>query len=191
MAPGWHFFESRWAVSVNLAETTEGQRLLEALRDKGLVQGDLSRWGQPALRDLPPDHEPQRLKDASPLQRRLVACAHGTPSPGDDLCASWIEQALSRLGIGVVLGDARLIYDSYCHHTDLSELKVGMVVAVPAHPFSAQGQAHGHVGLYVGDDLVMDSVDSRIRKVPLDLWLSTYGLMAEPRWGWLGSIGLA
>ena len=36
----------------------------------------------------------------------------------------------------------------------------------------------------------MDSVDSRVRKVPIVLWLSAYGLMDEPRWGWLGSMGL-
>jgi hypothetical protein len=36
----------------------------------------------------------------------------------------------------------------------------------------------------------MDSVDGTLRKVPLELWLCAYGLMAEPRWGWLGSMGL-
>jgi cell wall-associated NlpC family hydrolase len=128
--------------------------------------------------------------DASTLQRRLVACAHATPSPGDDLCASWVEQAFSRLGLGVVLGDAAHLYDSYCHYADTADLRVGMVVAVPRHPFSPQGTRHGHVGLYVGDGTVMDSADGRVRKVPLELWTSAYGLMDEPRWGWLGSIGL-
>lgn len=128
--------------------------------------------------------------DASPLQKRFVACAHGTPAPGDDLCASWVEQAFSRLGLGVVLGNARELCDRYCHHTDTAKLKVGMVVAVTRHPFTAQGRAHGHVGLYVGDGMIMDCVAGTVRKVPLELWLSAYGLMANPRWGWLGSIGL-
>jgi hypothetical protein len=65
-----------------------------------------------------------------------------------------------------------------------------MIVAVPQHPYSVQGTIHGHVGLYLGDDAIMDSVEGRTRKVPLALWLSTYGLMAPPRWGWLGSMGL-
>lgn len=165
-------------------------RLIESLRERGLVEGFTSRWGRPALRRIPNGHEPQRIMDASALQRRFGACAHATPSPGPDLCASWIEQAFSRLGLGVVLGNAAELYGSYCHYDDLADLKVGMVIAVPTHPFSAQGRAHGHVGLYVGDDMVMDSVDGAVRKVPLSLWLSAYGLMADPRWGWLGSIGL-
>lgn len=150
----------------------------------------LSRWGQPVVRHLRSDHEPQRLMDATALQKRLVACAHGTPSPGAGLCAAWVEQVFSRLGLGVVLGDARELYNGYCHYTDTSELLVGMIVAVPAHPYTAQGVAHGHVGLYVGNSTVMDAVDDQVRKVPLELWLSAYGLMSEPRWGWLGSLGL-
>ena len=164
--------------------------LIEELRRRGLVEGDVSAWGQPVRRCVAQGHGPQRLMDASALQRRLVACAHGTPSPGSELCASWVEQAFSRLGLGVVLGDAAHLYDSYCQHADLAELKVGMVVAVPRHPYSAGGLRHGHVGLYVGDERVMDAVGEKVRHVPLDLWLSAYGLMDEPRWGWLGSMGL-
>lgn len=168
----------------------DASRLLVQLQERGLVEDELSRWGQPALRTIREGHEPQTSKAASALQRRLVACAHGTPAPGDDLCAAWVEQTFSRLGFGVVLGDARTLYDSYCHYTDTSDLLVGMVVAVPRHPYSVYGRAHGHVGFYVGDGMVMDAVAGEVRHVPLNLWLSAYGLMDEPRWGWLGSIGL-
>ena len=171
------------------SETAE-QRLLADLEQRGLVTHERSKWGEPALRTIPPGHEPQRTGDASPLQRRFVACAYATPSPGSDLCASWVEQAFSRLGLGVVLGDAAHLYQSYCHYDDPADLLVGMIVAVPQHPYSAQGVIHGHVGLYIGDETIMDSTDQRIRKVPLTLWLSAYGLMAPPRWGWLGSMGL-
>ncbi len=166
------------------------RQLLAELERRGFVTDGFSRWGQPALRHIEPGCEPQRTMDASALQRRLVACAYATPSPGEGLCASWVEQVFSRLGLGVVLGDARTIYQSYCHYTTTEDLLVGMVVAVPAQPFSAQGMAHGHVGLYVGDGMIMDAVGAGVRTVPLELWLSTYGLIAEPRWGWLGSIGL-
>lgn len=160
------------------------------LRKHGLVRGNRSRWGREMPFVVAPGHEPQRLMDAGVLQRRLVECAHGTPSPGEGLCASWVEQAFSRLGLGVVLGNAAEIYNGYCNRTDTIDLKVGMVVSVPAHPFTAQGLACGHVGLYAGDDMMMDAVGETVRKVPLELWLSTYGLMAEPRWGWLGTIRL-
>lgn len=166
------------------------RRLLASLERRGLVREGLSRWGHPAVRDIGPNRQPQRRMDSSALQRRFVACAYGTPSPGADLCASWVEQGFSRLGMGVVLGDAAELYASYCHYSDTADLKVGMIVAVPAHPLSAQGMAHGHVGIYIGDGLVADSVSGSVREVPLSLWLSAYGLMTDPRWGWLGSIGL-
>jgi cell wall-associated NlpC family hydrolase len=101
-----------------------------------------------------------------------------------------VEQAFSRLGLGVVLGSAADLYHGYCHYDDTADLKVGMIVATSAHPFTAQGLRHGHVGIYAGDGMVMDSVEAGVRKVPLHLWLSTYGLMEDPRWGWLGSMGL-
>ncbi|MBR3224238.1 MAG: hypothetical protein IKF78_02835 [Atopobiaceae bacterium] len=169
---------------------SEEEQLLALLRERGLVIGHRSKWGQPALRTIEQGHEPQPLMEASALQRRFVACAHGTPSPGSDLCASWVEQSFSRLGLGVVLGDASELYAGYCHYTDTADLKVGMVVAVPAHPYSPQGLRHGHVGIYAGDGMVMDAVAERVRKIDLGLWLSAYGLMATPRWGWLGSMGL-
>ncbi|MBO7675234.1 MAG: hypothetical protein J6S63_09540 [Atopobiaceae bacterium] len=169
---------------------TKGEQLLRRLRQRGLVEGSRSVWGKPAWRAIEPGHEPQALMDASALQRRFLACAHGTPCTGQDLCASWVEQSFSRLGLGVVLGSAAELYNGYCHYDDSVDLKVGMIVATPAHPYSAQGLRHGHVGIYAGDCLVMDSVESGVRTVPLDLWLSAYGLMADPRWGWLGSMGL-
>lgn len=171
--------------------TSAAQQLLAGLTRRGFVHGNRSRWGEPALRTITAGHEPQRTKDASALQRRFVSCAYATPSPGDDLCASWVEQAFSRLGLGVMLGDAAHLYQSYCHYDDPADLLVGMIVAVPRHPYSPQGIVHGHVGLYIGNNMVMDSIEGRTRKVPLDLWLSAYGLMAPPRWGWLGSMGLS
>lgn len=169
---------------------SDERRLLAELQRRGLVRGFRSKWGQPAIRHIEPGHEPQRTMDATALQRRFVACAHGTPSPGDNLCASWVEQSFSRLGFGVVLGNARELHAWYCPHTDTAELKVGMIVATSAHPFSPQGMAYGHVGIYIGDSIVMDCVAQGVRKVPLSLWLSAYGLVDEPRWGWLGSMGL-
>ncbi|MDO4797773.1 MAG: hypothetical protein Q4A01_07115 [Coriobacteriales bacterium] len=171
--------------------TEREARLVAQLERRRLVANGVSKWGQPALRHVPEGHEPQRRMDATALQRRFVACAHGTPSPGTDLCASWVEQSFSRLGLGVVLGDAAYLYNSYCPHTDLAQLKVGMIVATGRHPYTTAGLRHGHVGIYIGDDQVMDCAGDEVRVVDLELWLSAYGLMDEPRWGWLGSIGLS
>ena len=168
------------------------QDLLDALRARGLLADDGARsvFGQPAWRKTPAGHEPQALLEATALQRRLVECASGTAPMGEDLCAAWVERAFSRLGLGYVSGDARELCDGFCHLTDTRELLVGMIVAVARHPYGAGGWDHGHVGLYAGDGVVMDCVDGCVRRVPLELWLSAYGVTSEPRWGWLGAIGL-
>lgn len=120
----------------------------------------------------------------------MVDLAYAVPQTGENACAAWIEAIWARLGIGIVSGHARDLYEHYGTSNDLSKLKVGMIVAVPATPYSADGLRYGHVGLYAGDAIVMDCAASQVRRVPLDLWLSTYGVMAEPRWGWLAFIDL-
>lgn len=174
-----------------IAKNSRKERLLTNMRERKLIVGEYSRWGLPLPLDSTVVGTPQAIVDASPLQRRLIACAYATPSPGEDLCAAWVEQCFSLLGLGVVLGDAAMLYKNYCHHEDLNELKIGMIVAVAAHPYSMSGLMHGHVGYYIGDSTIMDCVNDEVRSVPVDLWLITYGLMSTPRWGWLGSIGLA
>lgn len=168
------------------------ERLLAALAARGLLADDgvTTVHGQPAWREVPAGHEPQALMDASALQRRVVECAHATPATCGDQCATWVENALASAGAPYVVGTARELYDGFCHLTDARELLVGMIVAVGRHPYDAGGWAHGHVSLYVGDGLVRDSAGGRVRTVPLELWTSAYGVMSEPRWGWLGAIAL-
>lgn len=168
------------------------ERLLAALAERGLLAGDgvTTTFGQPAWREAPAGCGAQALMDACALQRRLVECAHGTAPMGEGLCAAWVERAFSRLGMGYVRGDARELYDGFCHLADTRDLLVGMICAVGRHPYGAGGWEHGHVGLYVGDGVVMDCVGGRVREVPLALWLSAYGVVCEPRWGWLGAIAL-
>lgn len=160
----------------------------------GIDAETLTRWGRPALRGVPAVGEPgapQALADASPRQMRLVELAYAAPQTGDDACAAWVEDIWASLGMGAIAGHARDLYERYCTSADLAELKVGMAVAVPVTPYSTGGLRHGHVGLYIGDGTVMDCAASTVRRVPLDLWLSTYGVMADPRWGWLAHIDLS
>lgn len=182
-------------------------RLMASFARRGLLADDagadagvagsacpLTKWGQPAWRAVPAAGEPgapQALASAAPRQTRLVELAYAVPQTGDDACAAWIEAIWARLGMGMVTGHARDLYERYCASADLAELKVGMVVAVSEVPYSAGGVRHGHVGLYAGDGIVMDCAASTVRRVPLDLWLSTYGVMEEPRWGWLAHIDLS
>lgn len=167
------------------------ERLFEQQNSRGLVRPDgFSVYGQPVLRRVPAGHEPQALMDAKTIQRRLVECAHAVHATSDGLCAGWVKQVFSSLGFGMLAGDAIDIYDGDCPYTDTADLLVGMVVATSREPYSADGRAYGHIGLYVGDGMVMDSAGGRVRRVPLELWLSAYGIMAPPRWGWLAGIAL-
>ena len=159
-------------------EAAEGRRrLLESLTRRRLLADEATqtKWGQPVWRAVPAAGEPgapEALAAATARQTRVV------------------ELAYARLGRGIFSGHARDLYERYCASDDLAELKVGMIVAVPETPYSAGGLRYGHVGLYAGDGVVMDCAASRVRRVPLDLWLSTYGVMAEPHWGWLALIDL-
>lgn len=180
--------------------TDKRARLLDALQKKGMLDAEcggpacpLTIWGQPAWRDVPAPGKPgspQTLADADSRQMRMVELAYAVPLTGDDACAAWIEDIWASLGMGVLTGHARDLYERYCVCSDLAELRVGMIVAVPQTPYSVGGLRHGHVGLYVGDGVAMDCAARAVRRVPLDLWLSTYGVMAEPRWGWIAYIDL-
>lgn len=173
------------------------ERLIASLSERGLLRDDengsrgpVTIYGQPAWRAIEPGHEPQALMAATARQRDLVAIAHGTaPAPAGQ-CALWIEEAFARMGLGIVCGNASELYESWCHLTDTADLKVGMIVAVPAHPYSTSGRAWGHVGLYIGDRRIRHCADARVASVPFELWTSNYGVMCAPRWGWLGGIAL-
>lgn len=132
----------------------------------------------------------QLYRDANALQRRVVDSAKRTPSPGGNLCAAWVTQVIQNAGFGWYPGDARDLYDWYCHSSDRSQLKVGMVIGVRSHGHTYMGGIYGHICIYIGDGQVMDNV-GRIRTSSLDWWQSWYGDRVPVRWGWLGNRTLA
>lgn len=166
-------------------------RLWHRLEEEGLAREGRSVFGTEAV-ELPGEGcpRPQRLEDATRGQRRVVVFAHATPAEGEDRCAAWEGRVMAQAGLAVTWGDAADIRRAWCQETDLAGLLVGMAVAVASEPYSTVGRSVGHVGLYVGDDLVMDCVGGTVRQVPLQLWLDAYGLMERPRWGWLGGVAL-
>ena len=169
-------------------------RILAELGRRHLLAEDgvTTIFGKPAVREVPPATEggPEALSCATTPQKQLVSLAFATPWTGGNTCAAWIEQVYARMGFGVVTGDAYELCQGYCARTELSDLKVGMVVGVEHHPYGADGLTFGHVGLYIGDGKIRDASDVGLRCVPLSAWLSIYGVMDDPRWGWLGSVAL-
>ena len=118
------------------------------------------------------------------LERVLSAC-HAVPSPGTGLCAMWVSRVFASAGFSYVGGNANDMYNRYCTSSDRSALKPGMIIASPTHPHTAAGRIYGHVGIYVGNNTVMENVGS-IQATNLDSWISYYGATVTPRWGWIG-----
>lgn len=127
---------------------------------------------------------------ANGLQRRIVETAKHTPSPGANLCSEWVAQVFEKNGQPYDWGDACDYFWSYCHDSNLDNLQVGMIIAVPSHSHNWAGSVWGHVCIYIGDGLVMDNV-GYIRQMGLQDWMNYYGTTYTPLWGWYEHVSLA
>ena len=127
---------------------------------------------------------------ANPMQKKIVDLARQVPSPGPGLCSEWIAQIYERAGFRNVHTDACDYYWDYCKYTDYSQLKVGMVIAVPSHAHTYMGSIYGHVCLYIGNNQVMDNV-GQIRTLDMAYWLDYYSTSYKPKWGWYDNVPLA
>lgn len=114
----------------------------------------------------------------------VLSAANSVGSPGTGLCAMWVSQVFSAAGLGYPYGNANDMYNYWCHSSNQSQIKPGMIVAVSSHPHTMAGRIYGHVGIYVGGGMVMDNI-GYIRTIPLSQWISYYGGIVTPRWGWV------
>lgn len=119
----------------------------------------------------------------------LQACTV-VPSPGNGLCAMWVSQVFSRAGYPYASGNANDMYNAWTTTSDRGAIKPGMIIATPTHPHTLAGRIYGHIGIYVGNNTVMDNI-GYIRSSSLDSWISYYSASVYPRWGWLMGIKLA
>ena len=127
---------------------------------------------------------------ANPMQKKIAELARQVPSPGPGLCSEWIADIYEHAGFRNVHTDACDYYWDYCKYTDYSQLKVGMVIAVPSHTHTYMGGIYGHVCLYIGNNQVMDNV-GRIRTLDMAYWLDYYSTSYKPKWGWYDNVPLA
>lgn len=132
--------------------------------------------------------EPYAL--ANPMQKKIVNLSRQVPSPGPGLCSEWIAQVYERAGFRNVRTDACDYYWDFCKYTEYSQLKVGMVIAVPSHMHTYMGRIYGHVCIYIGNNQVMDNV-GHIRTLDMSYWLDYYSTTYKPKWGWYDNIPLA
>lgn len=127
--------------------------------------------------------EPERSAHTS-SQSQIVGRCYNVPSPGVGLCSEWVSEVFYLVLGSYPNGDACDMFWNWCHSRDISQLKVGMIVAVPTHTHTNAGARWGHIAIYVGNGMVMDNI-GYIRTTSLAWWLNYYHTTATPQWGWV------
>lgn len=128
----------------------------------------------------------QSLDSASSAQKRLASLAWKEPTTPSGWCALWVHNVFEAYGISDVYGNACDLYNEYCTSSNLYDLKVGMIVAVSRHPGTAGGRIYGHIGIYVGDGVMLDS-SGEVRIWNVEDWINSYNGWVTPKWGWYGN----
>lgn len=127
--------------------------------------------------------EPEQSARTS-LQSQIVNRCYSVPSPGVGLCSEWVSHVFYPVLGSYPNGDACDMFWNWCHSRDISQLKVGMIVAVPTHTHTSAGARWGHIAIYIGNGMVMDNI-GYIRTTSLAWWLNYYHTTAIPQWGWV------
>ena len=175
------------------AKRDEAQQLIESLDDevaKLMKKRDEELAAQAAAAAAARGVAMVDLSGMTGSQAAVVSACYSTPSPGLGWCAAWVSQVFNNAGYGYIGGDACDMYAAYCGSSDRSAIQPGMIVAVSTHPHTAAGRIYGHVGIYIGDGVVMDNIGN-IRSISLDEWVSYYGATVPARWGWAGGMVLS
>lgn len=132
-----------------------------------------------------------QIAGASARQQTVVNMAYATPSPGQGWCAAWVTNVFRAAGVGYFGGNACDMCRSWCHSSNRSELKVGMIIADVSHPGTgAPGLTYGHVGIYIGNNKVRSN-EGPITVKSLDSFIRFYGAGTGCKWGWIGGIDLS
>ena len=116
----------------------------------------------------------------SDKEKALVLAAYRTPTAGGGYCAAWVSNVYVNAGYPRPGGNANDQYYWYCNSNDLSELRPGMMVAVPTHNHTQAGKKYGHVGIYVGNGVIRENIGI-VKDTKLSDWIAYYGSSAK--WG--------
>ena len=137
----------------------------------------------------------QDYASAEQWQKDIVNACSRVSWPGASLCATWTSRVYAAAGHpcsgngNSVLGHQGYGASYYPSRatTDLSQIKVGMLVSAQFGSNTAAGNTYGHVGIYIGDGMVMASVNSGIRTISLSEWVSQNGrgwVVCGYPWDW-------
>ena len=117
--------------------------------------------------------------------------AYSTPSTRAGHCAGWISNVYSKAGFGSVDGNADDMYHRWCDSSDTAQIAEGMIIAVPTHGNTRAGRIYGHVGIVVQHDdgsFWVRHSTGVIEEDSLSDWISFYGDLCYPSWGFANDI---
>ena len=103
------------------------------------------------------------------------------------LCAQWVIDVYNSSGVGYVStgldsNDANRMWEAYCKDSDLSKLKVGMIIAVQHSGPSGDSWDYGHVGIYIGDGKVRHNVGG-VAECSVEQWIESFDPYGTVGWG--------
>lgn len=127
-------------------------------------------------------------------QKDIVKSAQKTPTTGANWCAAWVTKVFINAGYKIPEkdGNAKDMYNQWCHSDNKSDLKVGMIVADSSHAGTGDaGLLYGHVGIYIGNNQVMSNEGGPITTKSLDQFIAFYGTGSGVKWGWYHGIDLS
>lgn len=131
----------------------------------------------------------QSSEDVNEKQQALLDACQQVPYPGPSLCATWVSNVFAKAFGGRIYGNGNDYYRRMLNPSqDKSDLRVGMVIACEKTS-TRMGRLYGHVGIYVGDGMVMHSTTGEgVVLDTVDEWIAMFPAISEAPndygWGW-------
>lgn len=125
----------------------------------------------------------EEYRNATDTQQQIVNSCRMTPAAGEGLCATWVYNVFANIGYLNVGGNANDMWASFCYTNDTSKLEVGMIIAVQHSGPTGDSWNYGHVGIYIGDDMVMHSTGAHVETTPLRDWIARFDPYNTVKWG--------
>lgn len=126
------------------------------------------------------------IGNLSVYQQRMLQAISQTPPTGNNLCAAFVSNVVQNAGFARPGGNANDMYRNFCHSSDLRDLKVGMIVAVEHSPWGEEGYRYGHVGVYIGNGQIVDSVGGQKRTHSVSSWIKNNTIKnGVAKWGFI------
>lgn len=107
------------------------------------------------------------------ISQRIIDATKTTPWAGKGYCQRWVRQVYNNAGLGNggAYGSAYEAYKGRCISTDRTNIPIGASVYCTGQ--SNGNTQYGHVGIYIGNGMVMDNVSTGIRTISLNEWIAS------------------